>query len=249
MWAEADRRITAFPPEICRSDSMPVVLECALWGATELSRISWLDEPSVAGWNAATRLLEAMGCIKNGTITEKGKIVLQFGVHPRAACVALSGVSGAVPVAARYAAASDAEYHSLYADLNRRLNRLSFRQRQICSIRFLSQNGTDDGQRQAAKNTILHELLHTVKGCKGHKGQWKELAAKVNRRLPQYTIKRTTSEEEKGFERTVRVRTNRYTVKCSKCGREYHREKESKVIQHPEKYRCGACNSPLVRVK
>lgn len=154
MWAEADRRITAFPPEICRSDNMPVVLECALWGATELSRISWLDEPSVAGWNAATRLLEAMGCIKNGTITEKGKIVLQFGVHPRAACVALSGVSGAVPVTARYAAASDAEYHSLYADLNRRLNRLSFRQRQICSIRFLSQNGTDDGQRQAAKNTM-----------------------------------------------------------------------------------------------
>lgn len=107
----------------------------------------------------------------------------------------------------------------------------------------------DDIDDQAAKNTILHELLHTVKGGKGHKGQWKELAAKVNRRLPQYTIKRTTSEEEKGFERTVRVRTNRYTVKCSKCGREYHREKESKVIQHPEKYRCGACNSPFVRVK
>lgn len=107
----------------------------------------------------------------------------------------------------------------------------------------------DDVDDQAAKNTILHELLHTVKGCKGHKGQWKLLAAKVNRKLPQYTIKRTTSEEEKGFEKTSHVRTNRYTVRCEKCGKEYHREKESKLIKHPENYRCGVCGFPLTRVK
>ncbi len=110
----------------------------------------------------------------------------------------------------------------------------------------LLQEDVDD---QAAKNTILHELLHTVKGCKGHKGQWKDLAAKVNRLLPQYTIKRTTSDEEKGLEAPPRVRTNRYAVKCNKCGKEYYREKESKLIQHPENYRCGVCGFPLMRVK
>ena len=41
--------------------------------------------------------------------------------------------------------------------------------------RLLQDNVSD----QATKNTILHELLHTVKGCHGHKGKWKELATKL----------------------------------------------------------------------
>lgn len=109
----------------------------------------------------------------------------------------------------------------------------------------LLQDNIDD---QAAKDTILHELLHTVKGCNGHKGKWKELASKVNAQLPQYTIKRTTSYNEKGVERATKVRTNRYTVRCPKCGKEYHREKESKVIKYPERYQCGLCGSRLERV-
>ena len=64
------------------------------------------------------------------------------------------------------------------------------------SARLLQDSVSD----QAAKNTIMHELLHTVKGCYGHKGKWKDLALTVNRLLPQYTIKRTTSAEEKGLD-------------------------------------------------
>lgn len=111
--------------------------------------------------------------------------------------------------------------------------------------RILQDNVSD----QAAKNTILHELLHTVKGCHGHKGKWKELAAKVNRLFPQYTIKRATSYEEKGLEYKPKERTNRYAVKCTHCGKEYYREKESKLIQYPDKYRCGVCNNPLKRIR
>ena len=111
--------------------------------------------------------------------------------------------------------------------------------------RILQDNVSD----QAAKNTILHGLLHTVKGCHGHKGKWKELAAKVNRLLPQYTIKRATSYEEKGLEYNPKERTNRYAVKCTHCGKEYYREKESKLIQYPDKYRCGVCNNPLKRIR
>lgn len=102
---------------------------------------------------------------------------------------------------------------------------------------------------QAVKNTIMHELLHTVKGCHGHKGKWKELAAKVNRMLPQYTIKRATSCEEMGLEYVPSVRTNRYAVKCTHCGKEYYREKECKLTQHTDDYRCGVCNHPLKRIR
>lgn len=113
------------------------------------------------------------------------------------------------------------------------------------SARLLQDSVSD----QAAKNTIMHELLHTVKGCYGHKGKWKDLALTVNRLLPQYTIKRTTSAEEKGLESIRKKRTNRYAVKCEHCGKEFCREKMSKLIQHPEKFRCGICGNSLIRVR
>ena len=40
------------------------------------------------------------------------------------------------------------------------------------------------------KNTVIHELLHTVPGCFGHKGRWKFLADKVNRELEGCYIKK-----------------------------------------------------------
>lgn len=107
----------------------------------------------------------------------------------------------------------------------------------------------DEVDDQAAKNTIMHELLHTVRGCHGHTGLWKQLANKVNCRLPQYTIKRTTSSEEKSIEEVPRARTNRYAIRCVGCRHEYVREKMTKVIQHPESYRCSHCGGRLERVR
>lgn len=107
----------------------------------------------------------------------------------------------------------------------------------------------DEVDVQATKNTIMHELIHTVNGCHGHTGLWAEIAAKVNRRLPQYTIKRTTSSAEKGIEEAARERTNRYAIQCICCGHEYTREKMTKVIQHPENYRCSHCGGRLERVR
>lgn len=106
----------------------------------------------------------------------------------------------------------------------------------------------DDVDDQATKNTIMHELIHTVSGCHGHTGSWKEIAEKVNRRLPQYMIKRTTSSAEKGIDETSNERTNRYAVRCVHCGHEYTREKMTKVIKYPESYRCSRCNGRLERV-
>ena len=68
------------------------------------------------------------------------------------------------------------------------------------------------------------------------------------RSLPQYTIKRTASLEEKGLPAAPRPRTDRYMVRCVRCGREFCREKQSKLIQHPEFYRCG-CGGKIERVR
>lgn len=56
----------------------------------------------------------------------------------------------------------------------------------------------EDTDIDGLKNTIIHELLHTCKGCMKHTGEWKQLAEKVNRYYG-YNIKRCDSADEKGI--------------------------------------------------
>lgn len=100
---------------------------------------------------------------------------------------------------------------------------------------------------QGLKETIIHELLHSCKGCMNHGENWKRLAAKVNRAYG-YNVKRCSSAEDKGVQeetRPVSVRTPNYIIKCNRCGHTYTRMRMSKIIQHPERYRCGRCNGNL----
>lgn len=122
LWSSTEHRLASPPPEIVRADLVPVVLECARWGVQELRGLEWLDCPSAGGWAAARSLLQEMGCLEEtGTITDLGRRVLELGVHPRIGCVAVSGLKGAVELAARYGASDPAEQQRLLKDLHRRL--------------------------------------------------------------------------------------------------------------------------------
>ena len=101
----------------------------------------------------------------------------------------------------------------------------------------------DSVDNKALETTVLHELLHTVEGCLNHGNKWQNVANRVNSRYG-YNIKRTTSSEEKGIERTPYT----YMVKCKDCGCEIGRYKMSSVISHPQNYRCGSCGGKLERV-
>ncbi len=115
------------------------------------------------------------------------------------------------------------------------------------TISISSQLLQDDVSDVAVKETVIHELLHTVKGCHGHTGRWKQLAAKVNRLLPQYTIKRCSSSEEKGIQCAPQAVTYRYKLRCVRCGQEILRQKASSLVTHPERYRCAKCGGNLLR--
>lgn len=93
------------------------------------------------------------------------------------------------------------------------------------------------------KNTIIHELLHTVDGCSGHTGKWKMLAQKVNAVFPEYDIKRLSSEDEKGVHKD-----HRYMLECTECGAKIYRDRMSNAIKFPEKYKCAVCKGTLKRV-
>lgn len=95
LWSEADTRIKDAPPELMHTDLMPVVLECALWGARDIGALDWLDAPPESTWNSCADLLKTLGCLENdGAITRKGRDALSLGVHPRIACVALADRTG-----------------------------------------------------------------------------------------------------------------------------------------------------------
>ena len=103
----------------------------------------------------------------------------------------------------------------------------------------------DEVDETAVKSTILHELLHTVEGGMGHKGRWRELADRVNRACPEYRIRRTASPEEKGIACGARPRRSRYQITCRKCGLCAFRQRASRLVLHPERYRCGRCGGML----
>lgn len=104
---------------------------------------------------------------------------------------------------------------------------------------------SDDVQNDAAKNTVIHELLHTVKGCTGHTGKWKQLACSVKEKLG-YDIKRTSSCAEKGIAESDPPK-RKYLLICQGCKGEIWRQRASSLITHPERYRCAVCGQVLVR--
>ena len=122
LWSQDEKRLASPPPEITRTDLLPVVLECERWGVSNVDGLEWLDNPSSGGWNAAVELLQSMGCLDSqGSITELGHRVLELGVHPRIGCVALSGESDALRLAARYGSSDAVEEKRLFADLQRKV--------------------------------------------------------------------------------------------------------------------------------
>jgi ATP-dependent helicase HrpB len=123
LWSRQDHRVRETPGEITRSDIVPLVLECALWGALESTSLDWLDPPNEASWKAAQELLREMGALDVGNhVTERGRTLAALGVHPRIGAVALEGESA---LAAHYASSGRdiAEERRVRDDLERRLDR------------------------------------------------------------------------------------------------------------------------------
>ncbi len=123
LWAPNDPRIANPPPEILVSDLDAVVLECALWGVTEIDGLRWLDPPKRESWEAARELLNAMGALDGeGKITAKGKRILRLALHPRLAAVALAG---SVSLAVKYSGTDPASYEGkrLADELTRKIGK------------------------------------------------------------------------------------------------------------------------------
>lgn len=91
-----------------------------------------------------------------------------------------------------------------------------------------------DASEQACKQTLAHEVLHTCPGCKNHGSRWKQYAQRMNFAYG-YKISRASTHEALGIEDTAQPR---YLLRCQNCGAEIKRMRRSKLIDHPDRYRC-----------
>ena len=98
----------------------------------------------------------------------------------------------------------------------------------------------DEIKEEATFNTMIHELLHTCPNCMNHGKEWKKWADIINKNTV-YNIKRTTSSAEKGIE--APVKTPKYTVTCTDCGREWFYNRAGTVIQSIRRCRCPYCRT------
>ncbi|MCR5288978.1 MAG: DEAD/DEAH box helicase [Treponema sp.] len=130
LWNEHDVRTTSAPPEILRTDITQLVLECAQWGVTSASQLSWLDQPSENAWKTAQNLLQQLECIYPNehatpcSITPKGKATLLLGLHPRLASTAFYDIHAALQYSS-YKDSNPALQNKWINDINKRLQKCS----------------------------------------------------------------------------------------------------------------------------
>ena len=102
MWTKgAEGALAAYPPpEIEAGDLTGLVLELALWGATERD-LAFVTPPSDGGMTAARDLLRNLGALdRQGRITEHGRAMAKLPVHARLAHMLIRAGRGAAQLAA-----------------------------------------------------------------------------------------------------------------------------------------------------
>lgn len=104
LWTEATQR--GLPeherPEILEAELSGLVLDCAAWG-TGTAQLRFADPPPAGPLAAGTALLETLGAMQAGRLTEAGRRIAGLGAHPR--------------LGAMMHAAADAGERALAADL------------------------------------------------------------------------------------------------------------------------------------
>jgi ATP-dependent helicase HrpB len=95
LWSEPETQSLApfTAPEILSADLANLVLDLSVWGVNDPASLPWLDPPPKPALSEARNLLLELGAIeKDGRITERGKRLARFPLHPRLAAMVVEAV-------------------------------------------------------------------------------------------------------------------------------------------------------------
>lgn len=126
LWTKGEEgALAAFPSaEIESTDLCGLVLELALWGATDPADMAFLTQPDAGMWEAAQNLLKGLNALDDkGLITAHGRAIAALPLHPRLAHMLVTCGADAAPLAALLADRDPLPRHAP-ADLSLRLSAL-----------------------------------------------------------------------------------------------------------------------------
>ncbi|MBX2880572.1 MAG: DEAD/DEAH box helicase, partial [Granulosicoccus sp.] len=85
LWSEEGhgRRAENWQAEIQRADLAPLLMELKLWGVNSVAQLPWLEPPPPAALARAEDLLERLGILELGQLTQHGRAVARLPLHPR----------------------------------------------------------------------------------------------------------------------------------------------------------------------
>ncbi len=90
LWPEREARPARELPEVKRLDLAEVALSLKSAGVADLKAFRWLEPPDGKALERAEELLEDLGAVRGGAITEAGRRMLAFPAHPRYARMLLA---------------------------------------------------------------------------------------------------------------------------------------------------------------
>jgi len=102
LWTKGEEgALQAFPPaEIEAADLSGLALELALWGAKP-QELKLLTQPNAGSYAEAATLLHMLGALdRNGRITDHGRVLASYPLHPRLAHMMAIGGKGASSLSA-----------------------------------------------------------------------------------------------------------------------------------------------------
>jgi ATP-dependent helicase HrpB len=97
LWDSRDRLRPHNEPEIHRVDLSAALLDIVAWGGDPRA-LEWYDRPRDDAIDASLTLLERLGAVRAGKLTDVGREIARLPLHPRLACMLRVG-GGAQPVA------------------------------------------------------------------------------------------------------------------------------------------------------
>ncbi len=108
LWSEPETQglLPFTPPEIRSADLSGLLLDCAAWGETDVTRLAWLDTPPPSSIQAARDQLHDLGALdEEGRITAMGRRMRALPMPPRLArMMLLAADEGSAREAAEIAA-------------------------------------------------------------------------------------------------------------------------------------------------
>jgi ATP-dependent helicase HrpB len=110
LWSESDRLRRHREPEIHRVDLSGALLDVIAWGGDPHS-FEWFESPSSDRIAAGLDLLDRLGAIAGGRLTDRGERIRRVPLHPRLSVILLAA-AGAREAALACAVLSERQFHA-----------------------------------------------------------------------------------------------------------------------------------------